>query len=198
MASIRSTPELGRTEAAVWGTPFVLGLLLMLIGLFAFSAAVLTSLVTIVLFGIMLAAAGVLEIVYAFRSRKSGHFLLYLLGGVLSLVVGVLMLIRPLAGLATVTLLLAGYFFASGLFRGITSVMDRYAGWGWDLFYGVVAVVLGIMLMAWWPVSALWVVGALVGAEIFFRGVGMVAAAWALRRGLREVLPRAGTPSALP
>jgi uncharacterized membrane protein HdeD (DUF308 family) len=187
MALTRSSPELGRTQAAVWGTPFILGLLLMVLGLFAFSAAAFTSLVTIVVFSVLLAASGILEIVYAFRSRKGGHFLLYLLGGVLTLVVGVLMMLRPLAGLATVTLLLAGFFFASGLFRGITSLMDRYSGWGWDVFYGLVAIALGVMLVAQWPISALWFVGALVGAEIFFRGVGMAAAAWSIRRGLREV-----------
>jgi uncharacterized membrane protein HdeD (DUF308 family) len=188
MAPVSSSPKVaGRTKAALWGTPFFLGVLLMLLGLFAFSAAMVTSLVSIMIFGSMLAASGVLEIIYAFKWRKSGHFLLYFLGGVLSLVVGMMMLLRPLAGLATVTLLLAGYFFASGLFRAITSLMDRYPGWGWDLFAGLVSLMLGVLVVAQWPISALWIVGALIGAEVFFRGVRVMAGALELRRGLREV-----------
>lgn len=188
MAPVSSPPDVaGRTRAAVWGTPFVLGVLIMLAGLFAFSAAMITSLVSILIFGAMLATSGVLEIIYAFRWRKSGHFLLYFLGGLLSLVVGALMLFRPVAGLATVTLLLAGYFFASGLFRAITSVMDRYPNWGWDLFAGLVSLFLGVLVVAQWPISALWIVGALVGVEIFFRGLREVAGALELRTGLREI-----------
>jgi uncharacterized membrane protein HdeD (DUF308 family) len=188
MAPVSSPPDVaGRSRAAVWGAPFFLGLLLILLGLFAFSAAMITSLVSIIVFGAMLAASGVLEIIYAFRWRKSGHFLLYFLSAVLSLVVGVMMMLRPLAGLAAVTLLLAGYFFASGLFRAITSVMDRYSDWEWDLFAGLVSLMLGVLVVSQWPISALWIVGALVGTEVFSRGVRMVAGSLELRRGLREV-----------
>ena len=179
-------PPEAREVSAAWGGPFVMGTLLVLLGIFAFIAAGITSLATAIMFGILLFVAGILEIVYAFRVRRGGRFTLYFLGGIFSVVVGVLFLVRPLAGLAALSLLLAGYFFATGLFRGITSVMDRYPRWYFDFFYGVVAVLLGVLIVAQWPISSLWIVGALVGAEIASRGIAMMAVALEMRRVLRQ------------
>jgi uncharacterized membrane protein HdeD (DUF308 family) len=112
---------------------------------------------------------------------------MFLLGGILSIVVGAMVLARPGAGLVAMTLLLAGYFFASGLFRGITSLVDRYAGWGWDFFYGLVSVVLGIIISAQMPTSSLWALGVVVGVEIFVRGLSIMAGALTLRGAMRQV-----------
>ena len=158
-----------------------IGILLNIGGLFALYAAVLTSLLSVVFVGVLLLAVGVLEIIAAIRDRREGRFLVYFLAGVLSLVVGALFLFRPVASIATVGLLIALYLFASGLFRGITSIVDRYPSWGWDLFYGVVAVALGVIVLASWPASSLWLLGAVVAAEIIARGITLVAASWTLR-----------------
>ncbi|MCI0571912.1 MAG: DUF308 domain-containing protein [Myxococcaceae bacterium] len=177
----------GRVKATVWGLPFLLGLLLFAGGIFCFIAAGVTGLASILLFGGLLLAGGVLEIIRAFKERGTRQFLPHLLAGLLTLVVGGLFLARPLVGLAAVTLLLAGYFFASGLFRTITSVLDRYEGWGWDLFSGVVSLLLGVVVFSQWPISSLWVVGVLIAVELVMRGAATMAGALALRRVLRTV-----------
>jgi uncharacterized membrane protein HdeD (DUF308 family) len=177
--------ERGALPSAVWGAPFVLGLLMTLVGLLALSMAVWTSLASIIFLGVMLFISGLIEIGHAFRTWKTGRPLAHFLGGILSAVVGVLLAARPLAGLAAVSLLLAGYFFASGLFRAITSIADRYSQWGWDLLYGISAVILGVVLLAQWPNSALWVVGVLVGIEILFRGTTLMAGGLGLRHVIR-------------
>lgn len=183
----RGPDELARTRSAAWGAPFVLGLLITLCGVFLLAANVLTSLVTVLFLGGILVAAGVLEIIQAIRVRKRGPTALLLLGGLLSGVVGALMLFYPMAGLATLSLLVAGYFFASGLFRGITAVMDRYPRWGWDLLYGVLAVGLGVIVMVQWPASSLWLVGTLVAIEVIFRGAMLMSGALQVRRTLRAL-----------
>ncbi|WP_163996467.1 HdeD family acid-resistance protein [Pyxidicoccus caerfyrddinensis] len=177
-----------KVNSTLWGGPFILGLLLTALGIVALGTAFLTSLVTAIFFGAMLAIEGVAEIVSAFRVRKSGGpFVLYLLGGVLSIVVGLFVLVYPGAGLAALTLLLAGYFFASGLFHAITSLVDRYPRWGWDFFYGAVSVFLGIAVMSQWPISAVWLVGTMVGIGILVRGIALMAGSLTLRRTLRQV-----------
>lgn len=186
-----------RRMAATWGVPFFLGLLLVAMGVFCLIVATLTSLASILVLGSLLVVAGILEVIHGFRRRKGGAFFLFLLGGLLSVVVGVMMVLQPLVGLVAVTLLLAGYFLASGLFRGFTSVMDRYPGWGWDCFYGVVSVVLGVLLFTQLPTASLWLVGTLVGVELFARGIALMGAAMALRKLLRTRLPPpASTPTA--
>ena len=181
--------ETTRAKASLWGGPFLFGLLLALLGLVALAAAGFTSLATVFTIGIVLVVAGLFEVFGAFGARRerSGSFLLLLLSGVLSVVVGMAFVFRPVAGLATLGLLLAAWFFATGLFRGVTSLMDRYPGWGWDLFYAVVAIALGLMIVAQWPLSAFWIVGTLVGVEIFMRGLSTMAVALQMRRGLRQL-----------
>lgn len=164
-----------------WGVPLVIGVLLIIVGLFALTASVLTSIISVVYLGVMLLVVGVLEIVAGFRVGRSGPFWTYLLAGILSLVVGALCLDRPLATLASLTLLIAGFLFAAGLFRGITSILDRYPRWGVDFLYGVVTLALGVYIVASWPISSFWVLGTIVGVEILVRGITLVAASWALR-----------------
>lgn len=175
-----------RTTASMWGGPFIVGLLLALLGIVALGAVALTSVASVIFSGTMLVVAGILEFVHAFRIRKTGPFWTYLLGGLFSFVVGAMLVARPGVGLVTVTLLLAGYFFASGLFRGITSVADRYKGWGWDLAYGIVSVMLGAIIFSQFPFSTLWTLGIVVGVEILSRGISIMAGALAVRGVLRQ------------
>jgi uncharacterized membrane protein HdeD (DUF308 family) len=178
-----------RGASAVWGAPFLLGLLTALAGFVLLGATFFTSMVTVYFVGMMLVIGGVLEIIAGVRMRGEGGgtFWSFLLGGVLTTVVGILTVMFPGAGLASLTLLLAGYFFASGLFHVITSVMDRYAQWGWDLAYGLISLVLGLSVMAQWPTSSVWLVGTLVGVAVLFRGLAMMSGSLMLRRGLRDL-----------
>lgn len=166
---------------SMWGASLAIGILLIVGGTIALLASVLTSLVSVLTLGGLLIGVGVLEIASAFRVRRTGPFVAYFLAGVLSAVVGGLCLLQPLASLASLTLLVGVYFLASGLFRGITSVIDRYPRWGWDLAHAVVAILLGALVVAQWPVSALWMIGTIVAAEIIVRGITLVVASLALR-----------------
>lgn len=184
-----NSPGGTRLGSNIWGVPFIVGLLISLLGCFSLISVGLASLATVFFYGTLLFCMGVGEIVHAFRVRKTGPFLLYLLGGVLTLVVGLMVLAWPGAGLGALTLMLAGYFFATGLFRTITSLMDRYPRWGWDCADGLVSVALGAIIMAQWPNSTLWAVGIVVGVELLSRGIALMAASLSVRGVLREPLP---------
>jgi uncharacterized membrane protein HdeD (DUF308 family) len=158
-----------------------LGILMILLGLFALGASVWTTLVSVIVLGVMLLVVGVMEIIAAARVGRHGPWLTYLLAGILSLVVGALFLDRPLATMASLTLLIAGFLFAAGLFHGITAIADRYPRWGVDFVYGLVAVALGIYIVASWPISSFWVIGTVVSIEIIARGMALVGASMALR-----------------
>jgi uncharacterized membrane protein HdeD (DUF308 family) len=171
-----------RAAREAWGGTFVLGILTAVLGLFAVVAAPATGFLTVVLLGSFLAVSGIFEAYHALRHREGGNRLLFLLGGILSIVVGGLLMFRAGLGLATLTLLLAGYFIANGLFRCVTSIVDRYLHWGWDFVQGAISLLLGVIVFAQWPISALWVVGTLVGVEIFVRGCGLMLAGLDIRR----------------
>ncbi len=168
-------------ERVSWAIPMTIGVLMIVGGMFALCASVLASFISVIYIGVMLVAVGILEMVTAFRIRRGGPTVMLLLAGLLALVVGALILYRPLGGMASLTLLIACYLLASGLFRAVISVAERYPRWGWDLAYGIIAVLLGAYIIASWPISALWVLGTAVGAEITVRGIILVAASRALR-----------------
>jgi len=170
-----------RHEGAYWGWPMVIGILLVLGGAFALYASVLTSFVSVIYLGVMLMVVGVLEIISGFRMRHTQPFLVYLLAGVLAFVVGFMFLKQPLTGVVALSMLIAGYLFASGLFRGVVAVAERYPRWGWDFAYSLVALALGVYLLKSWPITSLWVLGTLVACEIIARGATLIAASWVIR-----------------
>lgn len=164
-----------------WGVPMAIGILLVLGGISALGASVFTSFVTVVVIGVMLCTVGIVEIISAFRVHLRGLDLALLLAGLLAFVVGGLFISRPLASLASVTLLIAGYFVARGLFHVAVAIVDRTRAWIWDLVYGLIALGMGTYIAASWRASALWVLGTLVGIEIIARGCTLIAASWAIR-----------------
>ncbi len=175
----------GRAAAGAWGWPMVFSLAIVALGILALISTGVASLATVLFLGALLMAAGVAEIVLSVRRRARGGFVLPFLNGLLSLVIGFCFLRWPIFGLSAATILLGAYFLASGLFRGLTSIIDRYPHWGWDFFDGVVSLGLGIIVLASFPISAFWILGFLVGVELIVRGGTLFGASLALRRLLR-------------
>jgi uncharacterized membrane protein HdeD (DUF308 family) len=182
-----------RDRSTFWGGPVIMGILMMALGVFAMGSTRVTmvvGVVSIVTLGVLMAASGIVEIVYGLRAgREKGVWPLLLLAGLLSLAVGILFLLRPAAGLGALTFLLAGYFIASGLLRAVTSVVDRYHHWGWDFATGVISLLLGGIVIAQWPLSAMWLLGLLVGIEVFVRGLMLVAMGMEMRGYVRGTSP---------
>src|SRR5258707_15621660 len=105
-----------------------LGVALIVLGTIAILTAVLTTLVSVMVFGWLLLIGGIIQSVHAFWVRPWSGLLLQLLIGVLNIVVGLLIVANPGAGALGLTLLMAAFFIVGGLFRIITAVRDRFPG----------------------------------------------------------------------
>jgi len=167
-----------------------LGVALIAIGVLAIAYPFAATITTVELFGFLLLIGGAVEAVGSFGARGWGGFLIHLLCGVLAAFFGVLLLDRPLLGAAGYTLVMAMFFFASGLARIIFAVSNRFAGWGWVMLSGGVSLVLGVMIWREMPVATLWVIGTFVGINLIFNGVSWLMLGLAVRR----VLPRETAP----
>jgi uncharacterized membrane protein HdeD (DUF308 family) len=165
-----------------WGWVLALGLVSIILGTVALGWSVLATLASVILLGWILLVAGVLEAVHAFWQRKWGGFFLYLLNGILSVVVGLMLVGNPAASAVVLTLLLAMFFMVGGIFRIIASLVMRFPSWGWRLFNGLISLLLGILIWSQWPVSGLWVIGLFVGIDLIFSGWCNVMLALAARR----------------
>ena len=134
------------------------------------------------LFAWLLVFAGVAQLFHAFSHRDWQGFLLDLLLGVLYVVTGLLLLQSPLQAAETLTLLMAAFFFVSGLFRVGAAIGTHLPHRGWVVLSGVVNVVLGGLILAQWPASGLWVIGLFVGIDLVFGGMSLVMLGLSLRR----------------
>ena len=159
-----------------------LGIVSIILGTVALGSSVLVTLASVVLFGWILLLMGGIEVGHAFWQRQWGGFFLHLVNGILSIVVGFLLATSPGASAVVLTLLLAMFFMAGGLFRIFTALMMRFPSWGWRLLNGIVTLVLGILIWNQWPVSGLWVIGLFVGIDLIFGGWTTVMLALAARR----------------
>src|SRR6516164_5494807 len=155
-ANVLSTEMACLRKSSFW--LLVLGALLIVVGLVAISSSFIAMLATVVTLGILLMIGGAVEIVDAFLGRGWRGFWMHLLAGILYLVLGFLMVQRPLAAAAFFTLMLATAFFVGGLFRIIVSLSERFYGWGWVLLNGVISVVLGVLIWQEWHETAVWVI----------------------------------------
>jgi uncharacterized membrane protein HdeD (DUF308 family) len=165
-----------------WGWFLALGILFLLLGAVCVIGDVSVTLATVLVFGWLLMFSGIFGLVHAFRTHSWQGFLLSLLSAVFRGVTGYLLIRYPLAGAASLTLVLASFFIVGGLFRAIGAGMLKFPRWSWSVFSGIVSLGLGIMLLAQMPVSSVWFIGFAVGLDLIFDGASLIGFATALHK----------------
>ncbi len=168
----------------------ILGIAMVVIGTFAIGwACIATVTVTAMwLFGFLLLASGIAEIVHSFWIGRWSGMLVHLLIGVLYALVGFLVIDQPASAAVQVTLLIAIFLMVGGLFRIVLAVSERFTGWGWVLLNGAVTFLLGLLIYKQWPGSSLWVIGLFIGIDLIFNGWAWIG----LWLGLRRLPAKAG------
>jgi len=160
-----------------------LGVVTVIFGVVAIGSPLITGVAVSVFVGFLLLASGVARIVHALKSKQWGTGFWGTAIGVLGVAAGLIMIFRPLVGLVTMTMLLAIYFLVDGISEIIAAFKIKPdQGWGWVLFNGIIAVVLGLMIWRQWPVSGQWAIGILVGVHILITGWSMIILGSGARR----------------
>jgi uncharacterized membrane protein HdeD (DUF308 family) len=159
------------------------GVLTVIAGVLAIAAPLGSGLGITIFIGVALAIGGGARIIAAFGADSFGQGALAFIGGLLGAVAGVILATRPGLGLATLTLLIGSYLLVDGIASAVLAFRVRPdQGWGWILFSGIITVLLGILLLAEWPISGTWALGTLVGVNLLFSGFAMISIGSAARR----------------
>jgi uncharacterized membrane protein HdeD (DUF308 family) len=170
---------------AGWG--IFLGVLTAALGVLLMAYPLATATITTFLFGCILVIVGVIDIVLAMRSHTVGSFFLRLLLGIIYGFTGLLLVLFPLWGVAVLTMVLGVMLVVeAGFATALAFQMRPSSGWTWFLFDATISAILGVLILARWPVSAFWAIGTLVGAAVLVRGITRIA----LSAGLRRVAGR--------
>jgi len=175
---IGATPEMIHN----WGWLLAFGIVLIVLGIVAVVRAATATIVSMVFFGWLLLFASVIQFVEAFMVGHWAGFFLHLLIAILFGVVGLLMVVRPVISAEALTFLMSVFFLLGGLYQLIAAVWSHLPGWGWQAVNGIVSAVMGVLILAQWPVSGLWVIGLFVGIDLIFYGWAWVALALDLKK----------------
>lgn len=161
----------------------VLGIVLIILGCVAIVFPLITAIAVKVFLGWVFLIGGIIQIVHAFSAKQWSGFLWSLLVGLLYVVVGAWLAFFPLTGILTLTLLIAAMFIVEGIIEVVMAFRMRpLEGWGWALVSGIAALVVGILIFAQFPSSAVWAIGLLVGINMISSGWSFVFLASAAGR----------------
>jgi uncharacterized membrane protein HdeD (DUF308 family) len=163
--------QVRRSVAENWGWFVGFGIVLIVIGTLAILFPVVSTIATSITFGWLLMVSGILGIIHAFRSRGWEEVGWSGLIGLLWLITGFVIAFFPLAGAFSLTVLLAAVFIVEGVIEMIWANRTKPGyGWQWVLVSGAVALLVGILIAAGLPSTALWAVGLLMGVNLLFSG----------------------------
>ena len=159
------------------------GVLLVVAGILAVIYPVVSSVAVVVLLGWVLIVSGVLQGISLIGAGHVPHFWLQLVSVILAVLVGFLFLRDPAQGLLTITLLLIVFFTIEGISKIVFALTIRpFPNWGWVLASGVVGVLLAAILWGSLPLTALWLIGLLLGLQLISAGAAIAYLAWQVRR----------------
>ena len=168
-------------RTATWS--IVLSVLMIVAGIVAIGAPVIAGTAVTTIVGWLLTLSGVFHLAFAWRAGRASAIVWEILIGVVYGAIGFYLLLHPLAGLASLTLVIAAYLLAEGVLEFVLSFQLRPSpGSSWLMFDAIVTLVLAVMIWSTWPSSAAWVVGTLVGISMLMSGVTRLMHWLAVRR----------------
>lgn len=168
MATQISTDSSNRgNSSSIW-----VGVLLIGLGIAAIIAPVVSTIVAETWIALILISAGIAKLVYAWLSRTQNGFIWKLLLSGLYIATGIMLLVNPLTGVITLTLLLGGFLLTEGVFEIILAFRIRTErNWSSVLVNGIITLLLGSLIGFQWPGNAPWLLGVAIGASIISTGV---------------------------
>jgi uncharacterized membrane protein HdeD (DUF308 family) len=178
-----------------WALLLTLGILMVFLGTVGLFQPIAYTVATTILFGALLLVGGGAGIVTAFRLEDWKGKAAAILLALLYLAAGAIMLIYPVLGALSLTLVVSAFLAASGVIKVWLGFTHReQSGWGWVVASGVLSLLLGILIYAQFPGSGLWVLGLFLAIELIFDGWGLIVLAFVLQ-AIEEPVKSATTAS---
>lgn len=175
-----NTETLSREVSRRAGWSIFMGILTAAVGAAMIIYPLATATASAVFFGAALLVAAAAQLIFAFSSDTAGQFFLKLLLGGLYGVAGFCLIAVPGMGVVTLTAVLGAMLIAEAVVETILGFSaPAGAGRGWFFVSGLCSLLLGILIIAQWPVSSIWAIGTMVGAGVLFNGITrIVTSSW--------------------
>jgi uncharacterized membrane protein HdeD (DUF308 family) len=160
-----------------WGLFLLEGSILIVLGTFAVLVPAVASVAATIVLGWILLLSGVVGLIATFRAQQAPGFGWSLLSAITGMAAGAILLWAPLQGTLSLTAVLIAFLFIEGVVSILYALEHRQGSsgrWAWMLASGIVDVILGVILLAGLPGTAVWALGLLVGINMIFGGWALV------------------------
>jgi uncharacterized membrane protein HdeD (DUF308 family) len=174
-------------ESAVrehWVLFLIEGILLVILGIAAILVPALATITVTILVGWLFLISGLVGLATTLWMRLAPGFWWSIFSALIAIVAGILLLIRPLTGALSLTLVLGAFFILEGIASIMYAIDHRNrltSRWGWMLVSGIIDLIIAGIIIVGLPGTAAWALGLLVGVNLLFGGAAMIAIALAAR-----------------
>jgi uncharacterized membrane protein HdeD (DUF308 family) len=168
-----------------WLLFLIEGIVLIVLGALAIVLPMVASLAFTLFVGWLLLLGGAMGLIVTFLGRRAPGFWWSLISALLAIVAGGVLLWWPFRGEVSLTLVMILFFIIDGVASIMLALEHRRelsGRWGWLVVSGVIDLVLAAIIISGFPGTATWVVGLMLGIDLTFAGVTMVAIALGARR----------------
>jgi uncharacterized membrane protein HdeD (DUF308 family) len=176
-----------------WKLFLIEGIILVVLGILAILVPPLATIAVTILIGWLFLISGVAGLITTFGARNAPGFWWSLLSALLGIAAGLVLLVWPLSGAISLTLLLIVFFIIEGVLSIMYAVEHKReltGQWGWMLVSGIIDLILAAMIWGGLPSTAAWALGLLVGINMLFGGSAMIAMAMHARGSGGQVATR--------
>jgi uncharacterized membrane protein HdeD (DUF308 family) len=168
---------------AKWGWIVALGIVYVVAGFVALGSIVTATVASVFVVGVMMIVSGVAELINAFQIKSWGKFLIWAMLGVLYIIAGFVTFENPLFAALLLTLMLGASLAASGVVRIILAFnMKREMPWIGVALSGVITLLLGLLILARWPINSVYILGLFLGIDLIMAGAGWIGLGFGLHR----------------
>jgi uncharacterized membrane protein HdeD (DUF308 family) len=168
-----------------WGLFLTEGILLVILGIIAIVLPPLATLAFTIIIGWVFLAAGIFGLITTFGARGAPGFWWSLISAVIAIAAGVVLLLWPITGTVSLTLVLIAFFIVEGIASIMYAIEHRSqltGQWIWMLISGIIDLILAVIIFSGLPGTAEWALGLLVGINMVFGGAALIAMAMAARK----------------
>ncbi len=119
---------------------------------------------------------GILEMIAVFRQQSWRGRIWALLAGLALAILGIMLLTRPLAGILSLTFIVAILFLTVGALKiAMAFALGRSNAFWMILLSGTLSVILAVMIFVNFPASAATILGVLLAVELISNGISLIA-----------------------
>jgi uncharacterized membrane protein HdeD (DUF308 family) len=157
------------------GATLAAGVLAILAGVVAIVVPSVASVAINLLIGWVLIGASAFVVIDAFSRHGFARIAFRVILALATLAAGMYLIVAPLSGTYTLTVMLVIWFVASGFTQVLVGIAEwKLPGAGLLAFSGVLSLILGVLIANRLPESAAWAIGLLVGIQLVFYGISAI------------------------